>query len=57
MKYVIWNKTQDKFWSETQREWSNRYYATKYTFNELEKLMPSFLGSKDVLFAVLAINI
>lgn len=40
MKWVIWNKTEDKYWSKhlTQNgEWLSRWYATKYSYEELEE--------------------
>lgn len=59
MKYVIWNKTKDQFWAEDEYQrghWSNRYYATKYTLEELEiKCKSWFDGSGDIVFGVMAI--
>ena len=57
MKWVIWNKTQDKFWSEEQNEWSNRYYATKYSIYELEYNIRKFVGYKDLILAVVAVSV
>ena len=56
MKWVIWNKTQDKFWSEAQGEWSNRYYATKYSMEELEYDIRKFVGNNDLILAVVAVS-
>lgn len=57
MKWVIWNKTQDKFWSEIQGEWSNRYYATKYTMVELENAIKKFVGNSDLIIAVVVVSV
>ena len=64
MKYVIWNKTKDQFWYDGKRhnepkgQWSNQYYATKYSFEELEAVDKStwFGIDGDVVLAVIALN-
>lgn len=56
MKWVIWNKTQNKFWSESQSEWSNRYCATKYSMEELEYDIRKFVGNNDLIIAVVAVS-
>jgi hypothetical protein len=60
MKWVIWNKTQDKFWKEDEHgrgDWANRYYAKKYTLAELEEKLKLtwFDGSGDLVLAVIAV--
>jgi len=62
MKWVIWNKTQDKFWSDgnindDRGHWTNRYYASKYTLEEIEKKQISFFGYDDIIFGVIAISV
>ena len=59
MKYVIWNKTKDMFWSENTNDWSNRFYSTKYSLDELEDLVNPvwFDGSNDLILAVISINV
>ena len=58
MKYVIWNKTQDKFWDNDEEKWSNRYYATKFTIEELEHLNTNqFAIDDDIILAVIVLHI
>lgn len=63
MKYIIWNKTKDKFWSNKGKDikghWSNRYYATKYTQEELEKILSNtwFAFDGDLILAMIAVNV
>ena len=62
MKWVIWNKTYDKFWSDgnindEHGHWTNRYYASKYTLEELENKKYDFCGCDDIIFGVIAINV
>jgi hypothetical protein len=57
MKWIIWNKTVDKFWSEEQNEWSNRFYATKYSTKELEHKIKKFVGCTDLIVAMIAVSV
>jgi hypothetical protein len=59
MKWVIWNKTKDAFWDAREKEWSNRYYATKYTYEELETAVTSkWFGSEgDLILGIIAIHV
>lgn len=64
MKYVIWNQTQNKFWNkgnenDQKGHWTNRYYATKYSQEEIEKIASQvwFDGSGDVVFAMIALMV
>lgn len=59
LKYVIWNMDIDKFWKDAgiDSEWSNRYYATKYTVEELNKLGQWYDGSGDRVVALIALSI
>ncbi len=60
-KWVIYNQTQDKFWNAKCKHWSNRYYATKYSTEELEKIASQtwFVsdGNGDCVVAVIAISV
>lgn len=56
MKYVVWNKTQDLFWSR-DGGWSNRHYAQRYAIEELEKNRLHFLSSDDVIVALIALSV
>jgi hypothetical protein len=59
MKYVIWNKTRDMFYDASENEWSNRFYATKYTYDELETVLAKkwFGEGGDLILAVIAVNV
>ncbi len=64
MKYVIWNQTKNQFWSkgnmnDPEGHWSNRYYATKYTQEEIEKEASRtwITDDGDVIFAMIALHV
>lgn len=57
MKWVIWNKTKDLFWNKDSKDWTNRYYATKFSMEELEAEKLSIMGSGDLILAMIAINV
>ena len=60
MKWVIWNKTRDLFWTEDQDQigyWTTRYEAKKYTLTELEQKLnqPWSESNGDLVLAVVAV--
>lgn len=59
MNWVIWNKTKDKFWDDKNKEWTNQYYATKFTTKELDTRLSkkTWLGGGDVILAVVAVYV
>jgi hypothetical protein len=68
MKYLIYNITKDKFWSDnTPNEitpyWSDQHNATLYTYEELELMLKNkkeswaLLNPGDVIIAVIAVSI
>lgn len=58
MKWIIWNKTRDKYWDNLNKEWSNQYYATTYTTEELENNVVLYdIWHGDLILAVVAIII
>lgn len=59
LKYVIWNMDIDKFWKDDGIDsgWSNRYYATKYTVEELSSMTQSFYEYDYRIVALIALSI
>ena len=55
MKWVIWNKTLDLFWCGD--DWSVRYYASKFTIDELEREIKKFVGNQHLIIAVIVVSI
>jgi len=52
MNYLIWNFDKNLFWNEHSNEWSNKYYASTFTEEELEGIRTKFIGNGNLVLAL-----